>query len=173
MKRAGFARSRLLWILVAGAVVVGGSTALAGHVSQVDPATVPPGPALGSAFLAAHNSIGDIPVSALARAVKPDGAEVFLQHVRLGPNAPTGWHTHPGPAIVTVVGGALTYEDAFANECRQATYSAGQGFVDRGFGHVHRAIAGSAGADFYVVYLLPPGSATHVIPTSPSAECVP
>ena len=74
---------------------------------------------------------------------------------------------------MTVVGGALTYEDAFGNECRRATYAAGQGFVDRGFGHVHRAIAGPAGADFYVVYLLPPGSATHVIPTSPSSECIP
>jgi len=173
MKRTGFVRSRLLWVLVAGAVVVGGSTALAGHVSPVDPATVPPGPALGSAFLAAHSRIGDIPVSSLARAVKPDGADVFLQHVRLGPNARTGWHTHPGPAIVTVVDGALTYEDASGNGCRQVTYLAGQGFVDRGFGHVHNAIAGSEGADFYVVYLLPPGSATHVITTNPSAECVP
>jgi len=173
MKRAGFLHSRWLPLLAFGAVLVGGTAALAAHVPQVDPATVPPGPALGSAFLATHNSIADIPVSALARAVTPDGADVFLQHVRLGANAATGWHTHPGPALVTVVNGALTYEDAFANECRRATYEAGEGFVDRGFGHVHRAVAGPAGADFYVVYLLPPGSATHVIPTNPSPECIP
>lgn len=72
---------------------------------------------------------------------------------------------------MTVVGGSLTYEDAGANRCNQVTYVAGEGFVDRGFGHVHRAIAGADGVDFYVVYLLPPGTATHVVPTSVPPEC--
>jgi hypothetical protein len=147
-------------------VLVAAGTALASHVTQTDPATVPTG------FLVAHNSIGDVPVSALARAVKPDGADVFVQHVRLGSNAPTAWHTHPGPALVTVVAGKLTYEDAMSNRCHQVSYDAGEGFVDSGFGHVHRASAGPAGADFYVVYLLPPGSETHVIPTDAPAACV-
>jgi hypothetical protein len=72
---------------------------------------------------------------------------------------------------VTVVSGAVTYQDAEANRCVDTTYEAGQGFVDRGFGHVHRAIAGTDGVDFYVVYLLPPGSATHLIPASAPPEC--
>jgi hypothetical protein len=168
MKRiAGLLRTRWVPVLAFGAVLVGGSVAVAAHVPQVDPATVPPGPALGSAFLAVHNSVDQVRVSAFARAVEDRRADVFVQHVRLGGNVATGWHTHPGPAIVTVVGGALTYEDA----CRQATYGMGQGFLDRGFGHVHRAIAGPDGADFYVVYVLPSGSATHVITTSPPAAC--
>jgi quercetin dioxygenase-like cupin family protein len=158
-------RSKWIPWLAAINVLVGAGAAGASHVVPVDPATVPTG------FLAAHNSIGDVPVSALARAVKPDGADVFVQHVRLDANAPTGWHTHPGPAIVTVVKGSLTYEDARANRCRDIAYAAGEGFVDRGFGHVHRAIAGPDGVDFYVVYVLPPGSATHVIPASPPDEC--
>jgi hypothetical protein len=156
------------WIrlFVALALLVGAGGALAGHVTQVDPATVPTG------FLAAHNSIDDVPVSALARAVTPDGADLFVQHVRLGANTPTGWHTHPGPALVTVVKGSLIYEDAAAaNRCRRIAYAAGEGFVDRGFGHVHRAIAGPDGVDFYVVYVLPPASATHVVPASAPAEC--
>jgi len=155
------------WIpaLAATAVLTFAGVALANHVTQVDPATVPTG------FLAAHNAIRDVPVSALARAVTPDGTDAFIQHVRLGPNVTTGWHTHPGPAIVTVVKGSVTYEDAEANRCNDATYTAGEGFVDRGFGHVHRAIAGGDGVDFYVVYLLPPGSVTHVIPTSAPPEC--
>jgi hypothetical protein len=159
-------RSKLIRAFVAAALLVSGGVALAGHVTQVDPATVPTG------FLAAHNSIDDVPVSALARAVQPDGTDVHVQHVRLGANAPTGWHTHPGPALVTVVKGSLVYEDAAtANRCRRLVYSAGEGFVDRGFGHVHRAIAGPDGVDFYVVYLLPPGTASHVVPTSAPAEC--
>ncbi len=127
----------------------------------MDPATVPTG------FLAAHNSIRDVPVATFRRAVIRKGADFFVQHVRLSANVPTGWHTHPGPAFVMVVKGALTYEDA----CIRVTYGPVQGFVDRGFGHVHRAIAGSDGVDFYVVYVLPPGSETHVIPASPPSEC--
>jgi len=62
-------------------------------------------------------------------------------------------------------------EDADANRCVDTTYAAGEGFVDRGFGHVHRAIAGDDGVDFYVVYLLPRGSTTHIIPASAPSEC--
>ena len=90
---------KLLCVLTATAVVAVGGIALADHVKEVDPATVPLG------FLAAHNSVGYVPLSAIARAVKPDGTDVFIQHVRLDPNQATGWHTHPGPAIVTVVRG--------------------------------------------------------------------
>ena len=159
-------RSKLIPIIAVAAGTVAAGAAVASHVTEVDPATVPTG------FLVAHNSLADVPVSALARAVNPDGADVFVQHVRLGAGAPTAWHTHPGPAFVTVVAGSLTYEDAKANRCRQASYDAGHGFVDRGFGHVHRAIAGPDGADFYVVYVLPPGSENHVIPTDAPAECL-
>ncbi len=155
------------WIpaIAAVAVLSFAGAAIANHVTQLDPATVPTG------FLVAHNAVRDVPVSALARAVTPDGTDAFIQHVRLGPHVPTSWHTHPGPAIVTVVGGAVTYEEAEANRCVHTTYAAGEGFVDRGFGHVHRAIAGADGADFYVVYLLPPGSQTHIIGASAPPEC--
>jgi hypothetical protein len=158
-------RVRPIRVLAAVTVLVAAGAAAASHVTQVDPVTVPTG------FLAAHNSIDRVPVRAIARAVTPDGADVFVQHVRLDANAATGWHTHPGPALVTVVRGSLTYEDARAGVCRRAVYPAGEGFVDRGFGHVHRAIAGPDGVDFYVTYVLPPGSATHVIVAGAPGEC--
>lgn len=157
-------RLRSVLALAATAALGGAGVAVANHVPQVDPAAVPTG------FLAEHNSIRDVPVSALARAVTPDGADMFVQHVRLGANTATGWHTHPGPALVAVVKGSVTYEDSQANRCRQATYGIGEGFVDRGFGHVHRAIAGPDGVDFYVAYILPPGSETHVIPVTSAPE---
>ena len=110
---------RLVLILSTAAALAVVGVAVASHVTPADPATVPTG------FLVAHNSIGDVPVSALARAVTPNGADVFIQHVRLGANMATGWHTHPGPAIVTVVKGNLTFEDAAANRCQDTTYTAG------------------------------------------------
>jgi hypothetical protein len=133
------------------------SIAVAAHVPEVNPATVPEG------FLASHDRIASVPVSALAKSVKPKGTDISIQHARLGANVATPWHTHPGAALVTVVGGSLTYQHPERGRCRQATYTVGNGFVDPGHGHVHRAIAGAAGADFYVVYLLPPGSPSHLI----------
>jgi hypothetical protein len=155
-------------LAVAGVLSVGGaSAALASHVTQVDPATVPTG------FLAAHNKVEGIRISSLARAVKHGRADVFVQHVRLGANEATGWHTHPGPVLVEVVRGSVIFEEAAHGVCRQTTYDAGEGFFDPGFGHVHRAIAGSAGADFYPVFVLPPGSESHLIPAPAPEECTP
>ena len=153
-------------LAVAGVLTVGGAgAALASHVTQVDPATVPTG------FLAAHNKVEGIRVSSIARAVDDGRADVFIQHARLAPNEATGWHTHPGPVLVEVVRGSVTYEDAQHGECRRLTYDAGEGFFDRGFGHVHRAVAGPEGADFYPVYVLPPGSETHIVPQTAPEEC--
>jgi hypothetical protein len=157
-------RTRIL--AIAGvATVCGAGAAFADHVAEVDPGTVPTG------FLAAHNKVEGIRVSSVARAVDRGKADVFIQHVRLGANEATAWHTHPGPVFVEVVKGSLTYEDGAHGECRRLPYQAGQGFFDRGFGHVHRAVAGPAGADFYPVYVLPPGSATHIIPATAPVEC--
>src|SRR5215210_1963591 len=155
-------------LAVAGVLSVGGAgVALAAHVTQVDPATVPTG------FLAAHNKVEGIRISSLARAVKHGRADVFVQHARLAANEATGWHTHPGPVFVEVVRGSVIFEEAAHGECRQTTYAAGEGFFDSGFGHVHRAVAGADGADFYPVYVLPAGSASHLIPASAPEECTP
>src|SRR5439155_3857117 len=99
-------RVKVVLALAAVTALSGAGAAIANHVAQVDPAAVPTG------FLAAHNSIADVPIEALVRAANPDGADVFVQHVRLPANVSTGWHTHPGPALVEVVNGSLTYEDA-------------------------------------------------------------
>ena len=158
-------RLKVAVILVGLTVVPGAAIALAAHTTEIDPATVPTG------FFVAHNYVDDIPVSTLARAVQPNGADVFVQHLRLNANQVSAWHTHPGPVIVTVRSGSLTYQTAVANTCRDRVYSAGQGFVDPGFGHVHRVIAGASGVDIYATFLLPPSSENHVIGASAPSEC--
>lgn len=47
------------------------------------------------------------------------------------------WHSHPGPVLVTVVTGELTYVNA--NDCVERVYPAGTTFVDPGRGNVHTA----------------------------------
>jgi hypothetical protein len=147
------------------AVIAGGGVAIASHVTEVDPATVPTG------FLAAHNRVEEVPVSAFARAAASSGAEVTVQHIRLAPNQPIPWHTHPGPVFVLIERGAFTYEYAQGSKCIRTTYGASTGFVDPGFGNTHQATAGPAGAEMYALYVLPPGSANHLIPTAADPAC--
>ncbi|HEX4747185.1 MAG TPA: hypothetical protein VFU99_09920 [Gaiellaceae bacterium] len=147
------------------AVVAGGGVAIASHVAEVDPAAVPPG------FLAAHNRVEEVPVSAFARAAAASGAEITVQHIRLNANQPIPWHTHPGPVFVLIERGAFTYEHAQGSTCIRTTYGENTGFVDPGFGHTHQATAGPNGAEIYAVYVLPPGSANQLIPTTADPVC--
>jgi hypothetical protein len=74
--------------------------------------------------------------------------------------------------VVTVVAGTLIFEDAYKGECRQRTYEAGTGFVDPGFGHVHRAVGGPEGADFYGTFLLPRRAETQTTLADAPKACV-
>ncbi|HEU5065056.1 MAG TPA: hypothetical protein VFT86_04105 [Gaiellaceae bacterium] len=151
--------------VASAAVVIGVGGAIATHVPEIDPATVPTG------FFVAHNYVADVPVAPIARVVEPNGADVFVQHLRLDPNQVSAWHTHPGPVIVTIRSGSLTYQNAHHNRCFDRPYTAGRGFVDPGFGHVHRVIAGPSGAELYATFLLPPGSENHLITAPAPEEC--
>jgi quercetin dioxygenase-like cupin family protein len=159
---------RLKLILAVGALAmaIGVGAAVATHVPEVPPDSVPVG------FLAVHNDVDNFNVSSFARAANHHDADVFVQHARIPAGGSTIWHTHPGPVIVTVVRGTLRYEFAHGNQCMARTYTAGHGFVDPGFGHVHRAVAGDDGPlDFYATYVLPTGSTNHVISADPPAPC--
>jgi quercetin dioxygenase-like cupin family protein len=159
-------RVKLALVLAAGILVVAGARiAIAAHAPELDPATVPTG------FFVTHNRVADVPIDAIARAVKPDGADVLMAHLRFPANQVFAWHTHPGPVVVTVRRGSLTYQYAAANTCRSRTYVAGQGFVDPGFGHVHRVIAGPEGADIYSTLFMPPGSERDLIVQPAPEEC--
>jgi hypothetical protein len=156
------------WILpglVALVLAISVSVAGASHVMQVDPATVPVG------FLATHNHASGLKIAPLARAIKHHRADLFVWHLRLGPNSALGWHTHPGPAIVTVVKGTLGYQTERKGECVTRWYEAGTGFMDPGFGHVHRAVSRDDGFDAYTTFVTPSGSPSQTIPADPPPAC--
>jgi quercetin dioxygenase-like cupin family protein len=65
--------------------------------------------------------------------------ETVMQQIVIGPGGHTGWHSHPGPAVVLVKAGELTLYSSDDPTCTGRTYPAGQAFVDSGQGHVHIA----------------------------------
>jgi len=80
----------------------------------------------------------------------PNAGEVIVQEITIAPNGTTGWHSHPGPVVVVVKAGALTYVREEAGACLETVYAAGTAFVDPGQGHVHTAF--NRGTENLVLY---------------------
>ncbi len=65
--------------------------------------------------------------------------EALIQQIVIAPGGSTGWHSHPGPVVVLIKSGQMSFYDSEDPTCTVRTYSAGQAFVDSGQGHVHIA----------------------------------
>jgi hypothetical protein len=63
----------------------------------------------------------------------------------------TGWHTHPGPVLITVVQGQVTFYEADDPTCTPQVVAAGQGYVDTGRGHLGRNESGLPAKDVTVI----------------------
>jgi hypothetical protein len=102
-------------------------------------------------------------------------SDVAVQQVTVAAGGHTGWHSHPGPAVVIVKSGSLTLYDGDDRGCTGTTYSAdpanpvGRVFVDPGRGHVHIGRnEGTTPTELYVTYLdVPAGAAPRIDVPSP------
>jgi quercetin dioxygenase-like cupin family protein len=104
---------------------------------------------------------------------KPDGSfdvhlhskgdsDVVTQTVTFAPGGHSGWHNHPGPAIVSVKSGTLTFYEADDPTCTPLVFPAGTGFVEAG-GHVHIARnEGGENLTLNVTYIVPVGAPQRI-----------
>jgi hypothetical protein len=140
-------RIRLVAAVVVVLIAGGAAVAVAAH-PQIDPATVPVG------FLTAHSQINNVPAAAIEKALKNGKTDVFIEHGRLAANASVASQTTPGPAFYVVQKGQVRFEQSQRGRCLRKTLSSNQGIAVQG-SRAHRFTSGPAGADYYVVYLLP------------------
>jgi quercetin dioxygenase-like cupin family protein len=59
------------------------------------------------------------------------GTDVVMAQITVIPGGSSGWHSHPGGAIVVIKEGVLTVHRSVGNQCQTTTYSAGQAFIER------------------------------------------
>ena len=100
----------------------------------------------------------------------PNAGETVMQQIIFGPGGQGGWHSHPGPAVILVKSGVLTFFSAEGTGCTSRSYSAGQALIDSGQGHVHRAanLSATENAEVWVTYLdVPPGGAFRIDAADP------
>jgi len=123
-----------------------------------DQATATP-PSGITAQLLARGTIADASHLRVA-GIKPAARgpiDVATVHVTFQPGGSTGWHVHPGPALVTVKTGRLTLHRA--KGCRSRTFAAGQTFLEYGPKDVNLT-GNETGAvtEAVVTFLLPVGA---------------
>ncbi|MDP9302209.1 MAG: cupin domain-containing protein [Actinomycetota bacterium] len=87
-------------------------------------------------------SDGTIPLKA--------GSDVAIAQITVSPGGSSGWHSHPGGAIVVVQQGSLTMYKAVGSQCQTMTYTAGQAFIERP-GEVDQVI--NTGTAPYVLFV--------------------
>ena len=109
---------------------------------------------------------------------EPKNTDFVNQQITIQPGGHTGWHTHPGAALVTVKSGTLTLTGLRQRDdddddddrggrrgrCETHSISAGQAFVDSGHGHVHIGRnLGTTPVELWVAYTgVPAGGAFRI-----------
>jgi quercetin dioxygenase-like cupin family protein len=111
----------------------------------------------------AHASQVHVPGIKLATRGPIDVATV---RVTFQPGGTTGWHFHPGPALVTVKTGQLTLHRA--KGCRTRTFRAGQTFLELGPKDLNLTRNQTGGVtETVVTFLLPVGAPITVDAPAP------
>ena len=82
-----------------------------------------------------------------------NAGDTVMQQITFAPGGSSGWHSHPGPAVVLIKSGQLTFYDGEDESCTGLTFSAGHALIDPGQGHVHFARnQGTTSTEVWVTY---------------------
>ncbi len=96
------------------------------------------------------------------------GTDIAMVQITVNPGGSSGWHSHPGGAIIIVKEGELTVYSSVGSNCQTTTYTAGQAFIERP-GEKDDVL--NAGQVPYVLYVtfpnVPPGGSTRTDESDP------
>lgn len=88
--------------------------------------------------------------------------DVAVQRIVFAAGGHSGWHSHPGPVLIQVLSGTMTFYESDDPACAPIVRTAGQGYLDTG-AHAHIARNESdAEAVNLVVYFAPPGAGLRI-----------
>src|SRR5260370_23037913 len=82
------------------------------------------------------------------------GEEIVVSRITVVPGGSSGWHSHPGGAIVVLQQGELTIYRSVGNHCDITTYTQGQSFIERP-GDVVDAV--NTGSIHFILFVTFPG----------------
>lgn len=100
--------------------------------------------------------------------------EIAVRRHDYAPGSHTGWHSHPGPVLIQVTTGTVTFYEDDGN-CTQIVVPAGNSYVDLGeHAHIGRNETGALAVDHTVLFG-PPGTTVSGFridePAPPEGQC--
>jgi len=78
------------------------------------------------------------------------GMDVVVVENTFAPGGASGWHSHPGGAIIVLARGQLTVFRSLGDQCEVTTYTAGQTFIERP-GDVQNTVNNGSSPAFTIV----------------------
>jgi quercetin dioxygenase-like cupin family protein len=126
-----------------------GAAGLLLAVNAIPGAATPPSPGLFTSQLlgrGTYTSDGTLPIK--------QGMDIVVVKITVSPGGSSGWHSHPGGAIVVVQQGAVTVNKSLGSRCEITTYTKGQAFVERP-GELDDAV--NKGTTDYILFVTFPG----------------
>jgi quercetin dioxygenase-like cupin family protein len=177
--RSPLRRALLFVVLTLGVAVLTAVPALATPPSPSGPPAAPP--YLMTEIISKCN-FGELDVFAKTQ-IAPDvfwklridskgDTDVYVVRNTFQSGATTGWHTHPGPSLITVTAGTITAYEGNDPSCTAHDYAAGTCFIDPGGGHVHLLRnEGNVDAVTVAVQLIPTGFPRRIDVTPAPGNC--
>jgi quercetin dioxygenase-like cupin family protein len=99
-------------------------------------------------------------------------SDFYVVDNKFQPNATSGWHSHPGPSVVTITAGTMTNYSSQNGTCARNVYSKGDSFVDAGGGSPHMLRnERNLPAETIAVQMIPPGDLRRIDFTAAPAGC--
>lgn len=97
-----------------------------------------------------------------------DNSDVYVVRNSIAFGGQSGWHSHPGPSLITVTVGEITAYEGDDPLCQPKVYRAGEGFVDSGdHAHLLKNESGAA-AETVAVQFLPVGATRRIDQPQPN-----
>ena len=129
------------------ALAFGGLFVAVGGVTGIATPSDPPGSFRSTIQARGTNTTpGTIPIS--------QGLDIVVSRNDVDPGGTSGWHSHPGGAIVVIAQGEITFFRWIGNHCTSTRYTAGQSFIE------HASEVGNAkntGSTLTIVFATFPG----------------
>ena len=93
-------------------------------------------------------------------------SDIYVTHLRIALGGHGGWHSHPGPSIITVRSGTATFYDE-CSDFQPATYDEGTGFVEDAECVHLLANEGAEDLEVIVVQIVPHGAPRRIDEPAP------
>jgi quercetin dioxygenase-like cupin family protein len=98
-----------------------------------------------------------------------DTSDIYVVRNSIAAGGQSGWHSHPGPSLITVTIGEVTEYDSSDPLCSPKVHHAGEGFVDSGdHAHLLRNESGAA-AETVAVQFLETGATRRIDQPAPAS----